>query len=629
MTGKRHEKTLIGAALLLIPALALDLFVQRMTGLLVCAALLPFAITALVVSALVYARKRLQRLTDEEARAAALAREEVPESTLFEQDEDAEPFTIARSRRQFERFIVPLAAPLLALIELLFAWHLYRRIDPDTIYQGNYLLTAAFLGGQAFVLFILSRYMLGLSRAEEHRALRGPGVYLGLFCFATLIALVTAVLHETGIARADFFAAWLLLLALTLLGLENAISTLGEMYRPRKRDHELNYAYESRVGALLTDPGTWVRNVAQAVDYQFGFTVSETWFYRFLENALIPLFIFQLVVLYLLSSLVFLGPEEEGLLERFGKPVSAENGGALLESGFHLKWPAPIETVRRFDTRRIRSIHVGFAAADGHEHAMPDVLLWTIPHHGAQELFPVAHRAPENTDGTRTETVPVSFLSVHMPVQYRITNVYQFAYNYSDPEKLLEQIAYRNMTREAVGRDLFELVGGGQLEVAAKLRDAIQADVNERQMGLRIEFVGLQGVHPPTQIADAFEGVIGALEEKEATILEARAYTNRVLPEAAAEAHAAEIEAQAYRARRIALAASETYRFEQRLGSYHTSPEVFKTDIYLRTLSDALVGTRKYIISAVPATEVIQFDFEEKANPDLFDFGPTLEGSNP
>jgi regulator of protease activity HflC (stomatin/prohibitin superfamily) len=617
--GRLQEKTLGLAALLMVFAIGLDALLGGRSHLLVVTGLFPFLITGLAVVLIVFARVRLARLSEEEKREQEHAERERPESALFERDEEFEPFTMARSREQLERYLVPVAAPLLAILQLFFAWRLHRSIGELAEVPAERLLTGSFLAGQAFVFFLLSRYMLGLGRDRQSRLMRGPGIYLGLACFASLLGTAACFLGETVYPNADRLAAWIMIVSLGVLGIENALATIAELYRPRHGERELNTAYETRLGALLTDPATWVRSVAQALDYQFGFGISQTWFYRFLQNALIPLVIFQLLVLYLLSCFVFLGPDEEGILEQLGKPLDRACPRGHLESGFHLKWPWPFETVRRFPAKRITRLHIGVSGE--HDHGN-EAMIWTIPHHEKKDVFVVASRE-ETVAGGREAAVPVNFLSMHVPVDYRIEDVYKYAYNYADPVALLEQIAYRSITREAVGRGLFDFVGAGQLEITEHLKERIQAEADRLDMGVKIEFVGLQGVHPPVPVADAFESVVGALEEKEAAILEARAYTNGVLPLARADAEAELDTARSFKTRRIALAEAEAYRFEQRLKGYGKSPGVFRTDLYLRTLSEALTDARKYIISAVPSSEVIQFDFGEKLKPDLFDLGPS------
>ncbi|MBN1269224.1 MAG: hypothetical protein JXB04_06525, partial [Kiritimatiellae bacterium] len=317
---KLQEKILGLAALALAVSLGLNVLLGQRSGLLATRGAAFVMLVALAVVLAVFARARLGRLAAQEQRDEEIARREKPESALFEREEgEFEPFTMARSRRQFERFVVPAVAPLLAVLELLFAWNLRRALGLPAGPVAEAMLAGSFLVGQAFVLFLLSRYLLGLSRSPEHRLMRGPGVYLGVTCFAALAAGAACFVAGAAAPRADRVVVWIFIAALAVLAVENLLATLAWIYQPRRAEEPAT-SYETRLGALLTDPAAWVRNVAQALDYQFGFEVSQTWFYRFLQNALVPLLVFQLLVLYLLSCLVFLGPEEEGILERFGRP---------------------------------------------------------------------------------------------------------------------------------------------------------------------------------------------------------------------------------------------------------------------------------------------------------------------
>ena len=598
---KRNERTALLAAGVAGLWLGADFALARITQLRVLPALLPYSALTLVIAGVVYLRERFSRRTEENKRDAALAATERVSGSIFDEQTGDEPFSIAQTRQQFERFVVPAIAPLLAAGLATWVWSLYRQLQQPVAAPEQRLLAAAFLAGQAFTTFLFSRYLLGIK-------MRGPGIALGVMCIAALLAGAATLAGEMGYPPADRFAALTLVTFTGILAIENFINFLAELYRPRRRGGEFCQSYESRLGGLLTEPGAWARNIAGALDYQFGFKVSDTWLFHFLETALLPLVIFQLVVLYLLSCLVFLAPDEAGILEHFGKPV------AQLTSGAHLKLPWPFETVRRFPVNRVLSFRIGQGQAGQVE---PSVIVWSIPHVQGEEQFLVA--APRS--GTDTNTVPVNLVAFNIPVEYQITNIFSFAYNHADAAQLVEQIAYRSLTQEAAARDLFDLMGDGQTRIANSLRQRIQTETDHRQLGVEIKFVGLQGVHPPTQVAEAFESVIGALEQKEANILAAHAAAGRTVTLAAANSTKATLDATGYRAQRTEISTAEAQRFLILAQTASKSPRVFRTNLYLGVLADALAETRKYIVPASAVNEVIQINFEEKLRPELFDLG--------
>ncbi len=608
---KRSEKILALAGGMAVVWLIADAALASRAHLHSLTALVPFTAWSAALCWFGWLRLRLARRAEEEQRDRELARATRQTETIFEEGPGtSEAFSIARSREQFEKWFVPAAALVVAGGLGAWAGSLWRDLPARVASASHHLMAASLLGGQAFLTFLLSRYLLGLGRVE--RLLRGPGVALGVTALASVLGAVAVVVARDAYPPADRLAARVLIVTLGVVAVEGVLQFLWELYRPR-RGKELNYATESRLGGLLADPAAWAKNLAGALDYQFGFKVSETWLYRFLEGALLPVVLFQLVVLYLLSTLVFLDPAEAAILERFGQPARD------LTSGFHFKWPWPFETVRRFEVRRVQSFEIGYQdAARGAPAADKSTLLWTVPHFQQEDQFLTA--SAETAAG---DAVPVNLVSFNVRVEYFIADMRQYAYRHAAPGRVLEQAAYRVLTQTTAARGLFDVMGEGRREMAGLLQTRLQAEADRLGLGVRVAFVGVEGVHPPTQIADAFQSVIGSVEEREAAILGARADANRVLPLAEAEAAQVTSAAEAYAVQRTEIAAADSDRFLKRLESYRQAPSVFKTRLYLATFRDAVRDARKYIIAASPGSEVIQINLEEKLSPDLLDLGPT------
>lgn len=614
MTRVTEKANATAAACALLGAIVLALLSQR-TGLLVFSGLQPLALLGLTVAWVAWLRARLGRLANEERRDAELARTEQKTAALFESS-DTEPFSIGRTVTQLETWAVPALPLLLALVSGYWAWHLLAAEAVPPTAPRESLLGAAALGGLAFVLFLISRYLLGLARNPEERLARAPGVVLGLASLGAAAGVATSVATHLGYPLADRLAYRVLAGLLGVLALEQFALFIMALYAPRSRQLGPRMSYESRLGAFLTDPAAWARNLAESFDYQFGVSVSETASMRFLRRALLPLLMLQAVLFYLMSCLVFLGPEEAGILEHLGRPHPTRG---QLASGFHLKAPWPFETVRRVPAKRVLIARVGFEPEA--DEIRPATLLWTVPHYRQEDTFLTASAA-NHAEGDATAVGLVSF---NVPVEYRVTNVLQFIYGHAEPGELVRDLAYRALTRELSSRDFVQVLGPDRLKVGEQVRQRIQHEADQRGLGVEILFVGVQGVHPPVAVAPAFQSVVGALEQREASILEAQAYTNSTLPMAAAEADRLRAEALARKFRRSALAEADADLFSRRIAAYQVAPAVFTSDLYLGSVTRALGGARKFIIDHPRAREVLTFNFEEKAYPDLFDLGPTPE----
>jgi len=539
-------------------------------------------------------------------------------STLFE-SQDSELFPAQRSREQFERFFVPAFTAVLLAVQVSGAFLLWRWMDQTaastTVKQPTVALSL--FGLFALILFLLGKFSATIARLENHRLLR-PGaswVLLGAyFCFIAALATVGV---EAGFPQADLWVARGLCGLLGLVSAETLIHLVLEIYRPRVRGKITRPLYESRLVGLLGQPEGLFTTAAQALDYQFGFKVSETWVYKFFEQALAWVLLLQLGALILSTSVVFIEPGEQGLLERFGRSVGTNT---LLDPGAHLKWPWPVDQVYRYRTEQIQTFNVGFTP-DPQLENQPTVV-WTVAH-AREENFLVANRDQNPLAGTNNSTSrhtpPVSLLTVSIPVQFQITNLLDWAYNNDAAAVLLQDLATREVVRQFVSADLNEIMSRERLNTAETLRRGIQAAASERGLGVKILFVGLQDIHPPVKVAPDYEKVIAAIQTKQARIL--RAQADDIKTNALASAAATNLlnQAAAYRNGREIGALAQAALFTNQIPSMQAAPSVYTERSYLKTFARATAGARKYIILTTNTQDVIVFDLQDKIRADLLE----------
>src|SRR5205085_558416 len=213
------------------------------------------------------------------------------------------------------------------------------------------MVAISLFGLFALVLFLLGKFSAAMARIEKHRLLRPGASYLLLNAYICFVVALGIVGVQARFPLADFYVARVLCVLLGLIGLETLINLILEMYRPRVKGKIQRPLYDSRLVGLLGQPEGLITTAAQALDYQFGFKVSETWFYRLFRRALGWLLLAQFGALLLSTAVVFIDAGEQGLLERFGRPVQ---GRTLLGSGAHFKWPWPIDKVYRFRAEQIQ-----------------------------------------------------------------------------------------------------------------------------------------------------------------------------------------------------------------------------------------------------------------------------------
>ena len=559
-------------------------------------------------------REHLEQLEFEE-----IARDR-DRSALFDES-GADTFIARKAREQFERYFVPAFTALIGIgqglgVYLLWKW-LPQAPLPDL---GRAPLVMVTFSVFALILFMLGKYSARLAGIEKLRLLRPGGAYLLL---GSVISVVVVIAFAGGwfqFTRLDFNLARIMVVLLGFSTAENFINLILEIYRPRTKSKSERTLYESRLVGLMGQPAGLVTTAAQALDYQFGFKVSETWFYKFLERALAWLILFQLSMLILSTTFVIINPNELAIVEYFGKPRA---GNSVLQPGLHFKLPWPIEKVYRHPAKELQSFNIGYKLNDVAN--ANRVLLWTASHYDEETNFLVASK--EQSASEDDKTVPVNLLTAAVPIQYIVNDFESWTYKHSEPAKLLESISNREVVRYLVSVDIIDIMSTGRLEAAEKLKSRIQAQADNLGLGVEVLFVGLQDIHPPigdktAPVAGSFEEVIGAQQEMRANILKAEGDAAEMVPRSRGEAAKLLSEAKGASFERILTSEAKAEQFRNLIKAYQAGPDVFKQRKYYGALANSLTNIRKYIIVPEKVSETFQLNLEDNIAYDLLGARP-------
>jgi membrane protease subunit HflK len=602
------------AALLVVGVIGF--LAARFAGSLAGQVAMGFAGIGVLVAAVSWFQMRLEEAErNERLELDELARTK-SSATLFEAGK-GESFPAQRAREQFEKYLVPAFTLILLALQAGGAYWLWRWLKtPAASISDNWLIAASYFGTGFLILFIVGRFSATITRIEDHRLLR-PGASFTLLtaflCFLTAGGI--AAVHF-DFQRADLFLARGLVIVLAIVALETLLALILELYRPRMKGRVGRPLYDSRFVGLLGQPESLITTAAQALDYQFGFKVSETWFYNFFARNIGRLVLIQIVVFLVSSCFVIIESGEQALLERFGKPVK---GREVLGPGPHFTLPWPVERVYRFRTDQLQTVTVGFAEDDKDEHASP-VILWSVGH-GKEDNFLVANR--ETTDSAGSEpgerkAPPVSLLTVNIPIQFQVTDLVAWAYNHTDSASLLQRAATREVVRHLVSADLNEIMSRGRDATSETLRARIQAAADGHKLGAKILFVGLQGIHPPVKVAPEYTKVVAEYQRKQARILSAQAEAISTNASAGARSFTAVATAESDRYRLEMTAVARAAAFTNQIPAFNAAPSVYMQRAYFQTFARATEGARKYVLLATNTHDVIEFDLKDSV---LRDYG--------
>lgn len=539
----------------------------------------------------------------------------------------------------------------------------------------NPALALFFVAFVSFLSFLISRYATGMSAQMAWKPLRAGGsmlVAVSGTAFLVALALTAAFFHYPVGLR---IMAWVIPILMVILGCEILLNALLDFYRPRIAGQYSRSCFDSRLLGLFNEPGGLFHTVASAIDYQFGFQVSQTWFYKLLEKAILPLFLFAVAVLYLLSCFMVVQEGHEAIIEHFGSP-NPKYGGRQVGPGFYVKNPWPFDKVYSYPKDIIEQINIGFIE---NENTVNEPLLWGKKHY--KEEYNLLVATQERGSRTKGGPPPVSLVNAAVPVHYRVKDLYAYLYGfYQDSQSsvngaraMLEAICYRELVRfaasarietdDSVARQGIQasLLGPGREPASVYLREQIQKAADQVNLGVEIVLVNLQGIHPPVEVAEAYQSVIAASQQKQAAILKAKAVWNKTLtelcgstdqaeklyamaqtylksaetdPEKArqlqAELRAAFLESQGgifetlslaegYRFERETIAKAIGQRFQGQLLAYQAAPVLYRHFERLGMLEETLPSLRKYIILCDPTDmQIYQLDLQEVLSDSIY-----------
>lgn len=590
--------------------------------------------TLFSIAALIFAV--LSKAANQEEIDKILLEKRKADHHAFDVDEDVR-FTSGRAFSNYKKYapyVITIMAALI-LITLLSSYAMYWN-NPDRIKAGasntmRALITAIlFMCASGFI----GAFYIGQARSASSRWLRAVGGWFMMGFVIMLAASIEICLVHFKITGFEHYFSWICWSALVVLTAEFAVSFIVDFYRPRTIE-EPRPIFESAILSLFTEPGGVMRNIADTLDYQFGFKVSGTYIYTFIERALFPAITIWLVVLWLFTSIDQIGPNQRGFRIRNGSLVSTEP----LTPGTYLKLPWPFEHFLRYDCTEIHQIVIGNVhdhgneeeeyVDDGHGHTPPpsqaekDAMEATIKHlaywdmhsddDGSSYMVAVTTDGVQDTSGLPTN---IAFVNVTFPIQYQIreSELLQYAFSNNNPEKTLEMIAESAATEYLASANLMGVLAYDRQKIASAIQEKIQQQADEMGLGVDIVNVVMIDVHPAAKVVPAYQQVISAQEEMRTNQLNAEVDRVKQLPLAQANAYQIIAEAEAYSISQKLVAAADAKRFAKQLAAYEALPPLFKLRSYLDIMENDAAGVRKFIVGSELKDEVYELNFEESVN---------------
>jgi len=288
-----------------------------------------------------------------------------------------------------------------------------------------------------------------------------------------------------------------------------------------------------------------------------------------------------LAVLWVLSGLYRVLPDEQGVELRFGKFINTTQPGL----NYHL--PFPIESALTPKVTKVNRIDIGFRSERDSGFTSGGV----------------ADVPEESLMLTGDENI----VNIDFSVFWVIKDAGKFLFKIQDPQGTVKAAAETAM-REVIARSNIQpILTEGRSLIETDTQEIIQQILDEYNSGIQITQVQTQKADPPDQVIDAFRDVQAARADMERSKNEAEAYANDVIPRARGEAAKILQAAEAYKKEVVAKAEGEASRFLSIYNEYAKAKQVTQERMFLETMEKVLADINKIIIDKNAGSGVVPY----------------------
>lgn len=283
--------------------------------------------------------------------------------------------------------------------------------------------------------------------------------------------------------------------------------------------------------------------------------------------------VFFLIIFGLKGSIYSIGPDEVGVVQRFGQYVRTT------EPGLHGKLPFGMEKVTPIKVKKIFKEEFGFRT--------------TIP--GVRSVY-ATKKYPEES---LMLTGDLNTLDVQWIVQYKVSDPVKLLFQTVDPIGNVRALSEVVMRRLCGDYTVDEVLTTKRQEVADLAETQLQGLLDKYQTGIDVVTLKLMDVNPPEEVKPAFNEVNEAKQEREKMINEAWEEYNKAIPRARGEAVRTINQAEGYALDKVNRAKGEANRFLATWEEYQNAPDITRKRMHLETLAIVLPKTEKqYIIDS-------------------------------
>lgn len=302
-----------------------------------------------------------------------------------------------------------------------------------------------------------------------------------------------------------------------------------------------------------------------------GITMRSLWSMRMIKQIIPYTVVISLLLFWLCTGVVQIEAYQTGAVYRLGKLCEK-----TLEPGLHMTLPWPIDRVVVKNTDTVNTMTIGYRSNESGDNT------W-VSTHGSQEYRLLLGGGNE-------------LVSINLRLEYRIDDLVAYLGNCSSPEKVLEAKAYELVTERTIGTDLDDLLSVNRSEFSKSFLEDMKVRLEEYDTGIELVGVVLESIHPPVDIAEVYQNMIGAEIDAEKLILDAQAAAATAIAGAEKQYDTSVNAAKADSYTKIAAAQADVAEFMAGVSADKQYSDAYRYYKYLRAVSRAYGGAKLIIV---------------------------------
>jgi membrane protease subunit HflK len=310
---------------------------------------------------------------------------------------------------------------------------------------------------------------------------------------------------------------------------------------------------------------------------------------------IVQIIMVALVLVFLGSGFFTVGPQEQAIILRLGKPV---DGGRLFEPGPHWAWPRPIDEVVKL---RITSLTSADSSVGWYQTAAERAK-------GAPEPGPTPKLNPANI--TYALSADTNIIHVRATAQYRITNPTIFHFNFTDAPSFITNALNDALLQTASEFPVDGILTSNRAEFHERVQQRARELIEAEHLGVTVAQVEVVS-SPPLFLLAKFNEVDQAMVKRDNTLKQAETYATTNVATAQGEAATRVNVADAMRKRKVDMMTAQANTFSTNLVQFLRNPELFKRIKQMAVLENVYTNAEQKIM-VPPNSRELRFNLSRE-----------------